>query len=377
MLKKVMKHIQRNISRSARLAVVCLSLVNSAHAIPFDRISQVYFFGDSLTDSGYNDYFPTPPGKAPTFTTYEGYTWSQYVARDIKGFALTSPTQYPITYPNLPNDEVTNNTTPPIQSQCPSPACPVSGMLKGVDYAAGGSSTNSIGFGLKWAPSLHAQVNQFLTTHPTIDPKAMIFIWSGANDLLTVFSTSSTSPIFQLLLLETANAAAKNIAEEIALLSKHGAKRVVVLSLPNIGYTPFINDLVTVGLAPPSLPGDMKTATFTFNSMLNQELGRVKAKYGTKILYVDVYDLLDNVILATKAGKPYVIGGESFYFTNYNSPVCGYVVPLTPGVLPSYVSAIVCTMGSNGYVFADELHPTDMAHRLLSIAVEQQIRRWI
>lgn len=46
--------------------------------------------------------------------------------------------------------------------------------------------------------------------------------------------------------------------------------------------------------------------------MLNQELGRVKAKYGTKILYVDVYDLLDNVILATKAGKPYVIGESPF-----------------------------------------------------------------
>ncbi|QEY50668.1 hypothetical protein [Legionella longbeachae] len=110
-----------------------------------------------MTDSGYNDYFPTPTGKAPTFTTYEGYTWSQYVARDIKGFALTSPAQYPITYPNLANDQVTNNTTLPIQSQCPSPACPVSGMLKGIDYAASGSSTNSKGFAFKWAPSLHAQ----------------------------------------------------------------------------------------------------------------------------------------------------------------------------------------------------------------------------
>lgn len=31
----------------------------------------------------------------------------------------------------------------------------------------------------------------------------------------------------------------------------------------------------------------------------------------------------DNVILATKAGKPYVVGGQSFQFVNYTTPACG------------------------------------------------------
>lgn len=383
MLKKIMKLAVRlgtNLSLVLSSTVLCWGLINATHAIPLKTISQVYFFGDSLTDSGYNDYFLTPAGKAPTFTTYEGYTWSQYIARDIKGFALTSPTQYPylpIAPPFHPVDEVTNNTTPPTASLCDGGVCPVSGLLTGINYAAAGSSTNGIGFGLPWAPSLHSQIDQFLeNSGGRLDPNALYFIWSGANDLLTVFSTSSTSPIFQLLLLEAADTAAKNIAHEVARLTEHGARRVVVLSLPNIGYTPLINDLVTDLLAPPTLPADIKTASFTFNSMLNQQLGKVIKKHGTQVLYIDVYSLLDNVILATKAGKPYKVGRKSFRFTNYNTPVCGYVVPPAPYTIPQYVPAINCTNHSEGHIFADDLHPTNKANRLLALVVKEEIRRW-
>lgn len=42
----------------------CALLSSAAQAIPFSSISQVYFFGDSLTDSGFNNLFyafPPPP----------------------------------------------------------------------------------------------------------------------------------------------------------------------------------------------------------------------------------------------------------------------------------------------------------------------------
>ena len=81
---------------------------------------------------------------------------------------------------------------------------------------------------------------------------------------------------------------------------------------------------------------------------------------------MDVYDLLDNVIAATKAGKPYVVAGQSFLFVNYTTPACG-AVP----------SAIYCPNGApNNYVFADTIHPTGMAHRLLSLQVETEIQKW-
>lgn len=346
-----------NMQRVVNIILLCCSVTSVVHALPFNQISQLYFFGDSLTDSGFNDLFPLidpaqfAPGKAPTFTTYGGYTWSQYVARDIKGYVL--PQGYPI--PNPP-DTLTNNTTPLIAGNFP-----VSGTLQGVNYACGGSTTNSTGFDIYWAPSLHSQVNRFLDTAPRpLDPNAVYFIWSGANDLLTVLAQPAPT---QLQLLMAANTAVNNIASEVALLSAHGAKRIVVLSLPNIGYTPFIGQAAVNN---PSLPGSIKTVTFSFNSMLNQQLGKVVAAYGTKILYVDVYTALDNVIIATKAGKPYVVAGQSFQFVNYTTPACSTVS-----------SALFCPPDTPpGYLFADGVHPSDMAHRLLSLVVETQMQSW-
>lgn len=341
--------------------LLCLGLFNSAYALKYGQISQVYFFGDSLTDSGFYDLWhipaPLPTGKAPTFTTFGGYTWSQYIARDIKGFVL------PI-YPGpVPADTVTNNAIYAGSSTFPIPLF-VSGTLHGIDYAAGGSTTNSTGVGETFAPSLHQEIQFFLANSPPIlDPNALYFIWSGANDILKLLAAAPPFPT-ELQLLTAANAAAINVASEVETLANRGAKRIVVLSLPNIGETPLIREAAILNNLP-TLQADIKNVTFTFNSMLNQQLGRVIAKTHVKVLYVDVYTLLDNVILATQAGLPFVIDGQSFRFVNYTDPAC------------NVISAIYCpSTAPNNYVFADTLHPTDMAHRVLSLRVEQLIQAW-
>ncbi len=360
-LSKLSRRAKTQMALVAKTAVLCCGLISTAHALSFDQISQVYFFGDSLTDSGFNDRWYltglTTPGKAPTFTTYGGYTWAQYVARDIKNFVL--PIYPPVLPPDpSPPDTITNNTTP-LNGSSPL----VSGLLTGVDYAAGGSTTNSTGVGEAWAPSLHMQIQHFLATK-TFDANTVFFIWSGANDILAVL-LSGPMPT-QLQFLQAANTAAMNIANEVAALSLRGAKRFVILSLPNIGYTPLIMQIAAANHLP-TLPAQIKTVSFTFNSFLNQQLGKVIAKYGIKVLYVDVYTLLDNVILATKAGQPFVVAGQSFEFVNYNQPACPTADP----------DSINCPSGApNNYIFADTLHPTNMAHRLLSLMVEEEILKW-
>lgn len=337
----------------ASVFAVCCGIANTAAALPFNQISQLVFFGDSLTDSGYNNNwsFPTPlpVGKAPTFTTYGGYVWAQYVARDIKGVTLPV---YP--GPNPP-DTITNNSEYPVPGF-------VSGTLTGFDYAAAGSTTAAAGFNETWAPSLASQVSFYESTHGNVaDAKAVYFIWSGANDILTVL-TGATFPT-QLQLLITANTAATNIASQAALLASRGATRIVVVTLPNLGLTPLINGLA---VSNPTLPAQMQSLSFTFNSMLNQALGGVVARYGMNILMVDSYDLLDNIALAVAAGQPYTVAGQSFTFVNATSPACAGVS-----------QAIYCpSTAPTNYVFADSLHPTDMAHRVLSLQVEQQIAAW-
>jgi outer membrane lipase/esterase len=339
---------------AASLVLICSALTSVTQALPFSSISQVYFFGDSLSDSGFNNNITVGiPGKAPTFTTFGGYTWAQYVARDIKGFTL--PTNYPA--PPF-SDTITNNTTP---TNGPTGGA-VDPVLTGINYACGGSTTNSTGFTFTWAPSLHQQVDQFISTTPVLDPNAVYFIWSGANDILTTVS-SSPAPT-ELQLLQTANTATTNIANEVAILAQHGARRFVVMSLPNIGSTPFVNGLAA---SMPTLPAEMKNLSFTFDSMLNSKLGAVIKRTGVKVLYVNTYSLLDNVIAASRAGQPYVVAGVSFRFTNTTGEACAPTV-----------SSLFCTNnGVTGYVYADSVHPTDMAHQVIALQVEALIRNWV
>lgn len=342
---------------AALFAAVMFS--SAANALQYSQIGNIYFFGDSLTDSGFNDLWPTvahppsvptlPPGKAPTFTTFGGYTWAQYIARDIKGTVL------PV-YPGpTPPDTMTNN------SCCNVPGF-VSGTLTGFNYAAGGSTTNSIGVSETWAPSLITQVNTFLNTPgKTIHPNDIFFIWEGANDLLAILDNPPPTDLaLQYMMLSAAQKAAVNITYAVSALSARGAKRFVIMSLPNIGRAP----LVTV-LNDPFFAQAAKNVSFTFDSMLNQQLGTIVNRYNIKFIYVNIYTLLDEIINDSNKGVPYVVQNQSFLFTNTTDPVCGFTT-----------SAIYCTETSNGHVFADLLHPTDMAHRLISLQVESLIKLW-
>jgi outer membrane lipase/esterase len=165
--------------------------------------------------------------------------------------------------------------------------------------------------------------------------------------------------------LVTAQTAAQNIAAAASILAASGAKRIVVLALPNLGVTPLVTGLA-LQLGMPTLPGQMQTVTFAFNSMLNQALGQVIAQYGVSVLYEDVYDLLNNIITTTLAGQPYVVAGQSFTFANVTTPACAGVS-----------QAIYCpSTAPTNYLFADTLHPTNMAHRVLSLQVETDIANW-
>lgn len=369
MLKKIINFAARSkihVAVLASAAVVCCGVTSTAQALPFKDISQVYFFGDSLTDSGYYDLFPeTNPAKAPTFTTFGGYTWSQYIAHDIKGFPLP-------TYPSPPGvaDTITNNSTPSNGS------APTTHDLFGVDYAAGGSTTNGDGNPpLTYAPSLHQQMTQFLSDAPfRLDPNAIYFVWSGANDILEVLPTLPANPVKkQRILLKTVKTAAANIGDTITALAARGAIRIVVMSLPNIGITPAIR---LTGKANQSA---LQAVSFNFDSFLNQQLGQVSKTFpAVKILYFDTYSLLDNVVQSVKQRKSVSVSvsgqTHSFTFTNYKDPACGYF-PSFPDFIPS----IVCPSSSEaltGYVFADSVHPTNTAHRYLAYAVEAAIQNW-
>ena len=347
---------------------LCCAMPNVANAIDLTDISAVYFFGDSLTDSGFNNtfnkpfYFESPnlQFKDPNFTTYGGHTWAQYIANDIIHTPFVPPDTL---FPTL-TDVMTNNSTP-TYNYPPLPYPPLLPLTQGTNFACGGARTNAEpGITITWAPSVTHQVQNYLTNYApeVLDPKAVYFLWSGANDMLYGFQTYTApdqAPQFIALIDQTTT----QIVNLVDQLSQRGAERVVVLSLPNIGVTPLILSQGTVA------EQNAKNLTFIFNSLLNQKLGAFRKKNRhVKILYFDTYSALDNLIKNAKEGKT----TYGFLFDNVTDPVCTYP--------PSQVNeplAIYCTGEiAPHYLFADLVHPTDQAHRVLSLELEEQILLW-
>lgn len=328
-------------------------------AMNFASIHQIYFFGDSLSDSGFNNMVTIPMlpiNKAPTFTTKDGYTWAQYLAHDVKNIPLPKG-------PYTPDiaDKITNNMTATYPSSVPE----VVPTLTGINYACGGSRVYANpGFGaIPWAPSVHQQIQQFLTT-TSIDPHDVFFIWAGANDLLTELAKVPAPSLEELVL--TVDSVTSQLVEEVRRLAQNGAQRVVVMSLPNLGSSPFV---LKREASMPNLPIELKNLSFTFDSLLNQKLGALIQQTGVHIVYIDTYSLLDNVIAHAKSGLPYEVGGLSFYFTDWSNPVC---VPTPP--FPD--SALFCQQDSDKHIFADDLHPTDAVHHILALELENTLQMW-
>ncbi|RUR28361.1 SGNH/GDSL hydrolase family protein [Legionella qingyii] len=358
-IRKMILHAKTQLVVLMSMFSFCCMLPHVAQAIPLNKITKVYFFGDSLTDSGFNNVFTLingMPDKAPTFTTFNGYTWAQYIAHDIMGTPLLPAGTL---FPTI-DDKMTNNSTPIFIDPSKPPAPPIVPLPDGFNFACGGSRTVAEpGIDLYWAPSLQRQVQNYLSTAPKkLDPNAVYFIWSGANDMLYGIS-EQLNPIAFMQLIDVTTT---QIVQQIDVLSARGAKQFVILSQPNIGATPFINQLA-VAIGDPLLPGKIKNLSFMFNSLLNQKLAAKRPK--VKILYFDTYTALDNIISNAKAGEPTVISGVSFLFQNVTDPVCTSPI------------AILCQQTSNNYLFADSVHPTDMAHHALALEVENQIRQWM
>jgi outer membrane lipase/esterase len=80
---------------------------------------------------------------------------------------------------------------------------------------------------------------------------------------------------------------------------------------------------------------------------------------------------LDNLIENAQKGKPTLVNGQKFYFDNYTDPVC------PPATEPL---SIYCTytyrQNNMNYLFADSVHPSGLAHYVLALEVERQIKLW-
>jgi phospholipase/lecithinase/hemolysin len=346
-----------------------------------------FFFGDSLSDSGYQNNNPLvkKSGKTPQWTSPNGHTWVYYFLQNYEQRSSSTNTTL------MSNNMDASALFRPI----PTHIIPI---LDGNNFAAGGSTTGSIGIinSKEYkAPSLLNQINYFVNIyapkHSTNIALNEYLIWSGDNDLikklaiemwferqLQKWDLSRAAAALHLFDLrksstrftKTENQIAANLLSAVTTLQKAGAEKIIVILLPDIGDSPFISSL-THGLQQKSgslitsaeLSAEMHRVTKNTNALIREKLAHTRA------IFIDVNEILQPLISMATPGHfqetPQQFGKQKdFLITNNKGTACR-----------SNQQALTCiptVANAQHYVFEDLLHPTDQTHQMIGDYVYYQ-----
>ncbi len=297
--------------RTRLLAGAIVAGLLASQAASATDFSQVVVFGDSLSDAGNISLASAPQIQPPLrFTTNPGKTAAELVA-DGLGHPITAS------------------------------------LAGGTDFAWGGAGlVNNVAA----VPTLPQQLGMYLTaTGGQADPNALYQVWGGANDIFYLTGTSTDSTV---LAAGTANAAITEVGM-LGQLKAAGANYVVVYNLPDLGKTP---SAAAQGAA--ASAGATQLAVL-YNSTLSSGLSQLSSQ-GLNVVPVNTYGLINEVIANPAA----------FGFSNVTDAACGLAAssvqcgPQGAGLPYSYAAGT-----DESYLFADGVHPTAAAHRLLSQVV--------
>lgn len=285
--------------------------------------SNVYVFGDSLSDAGVFTNFVTAIGRptANKFTNNPGTVWAENIGSSY-GIAVTP-------------------------GYALNPATAAFTATGGNDYAIGGARVTSTPGVFQASAPIAANIvpltNQITTnlgqTGGAANPNALYLFWGGANDVFYQSGAVGVGLPVTNAVTATVTAAADAVTQ-IKRLQAAGARNLVVLALPDMGINPFATSQGVAGAALlTSLSGG-------YNTALKQGLAAAGVN---NIAYFDPRGLFADV-----TARPAAYG-----ITNTTIPACGAASSLGCGTAQQIP-------GSSTYLFADGVHPTAATHRIVS-----------
>jgi cholinesterase len=287
-----------------------LALSSPSQAATF---SQLYIFGDSLSDPG--NFFNLSGGTNPLPPYVQGrlsngQVWSEYLAQGL-------------------------NLAPVPVTSLPLLGGPQAGV-QGVNFAVAGALTDRLnpvpGLGqasdnviFPGLPGLQFELTSFAQFNAIApaQPDALYTLWFGANDYLGGGRTSPVIPI-------------DRIGSAITTLYGQGARNFLIPNLPDLGLLP-------INLGNPTQAAGLSALTQAHNNGLTVLLPSLLSQLpGSQITLLDVNQLFRDVTTNPTA----------FGFTNIQTPC--------------FASATAVANNCAGDLFADTLHPTTAAHQLIA-----------
>ncbi|KAL2633594.1 hypothetical protein R1flu_005073 [Riccia fluitans] len=315
------------------------------------NVQAMFVFGDSVLDAGTNNYFASllkanmkPYGEAyfgkPTGRFTNGRTYADFFAERL---GLNSPEPY------LKRERTWH-------------------ILKGVNYASGGSGVLETTNEEKKVISFPHQILQFNQTRISITQtlgsdkaaqllfsQSLFLISIGGNDLIRYLSP--TSPPFDIFLKNLTTEIEKSVGQ----LYEAGGRKFMFLSLGPVGCIPAV--LVNVGSTDGTCYEPANALAKAYNTLLEQMVLQRFPK-----IFPDIKAIV---------GKPYetlaglVANGKESGFTGGLNACCGYGLynaQVQCGLPPSLITNPpynVCE-DVHTYLFWDHFHPTERVYAIVA-----------
>lgn len=313
----------------------------AASAAPY---SSVFFFGDSLSDSGNNAFVfdvvggsqGLPPGtlRTPVPTPSNSFIPAYPYATPVGGRYSNGPVWAEIFAASL------GVTAAP-------------SLLGGTNYAYGGAVTGPLGnpnpfanFPNNFPPSLTTQVATFLGTHPQAPVDALYVVAGGGNDaraLITQAANNIANGINPLPdIIAGAMAYANYVDAMVEALELAGAQHIVVWDTPNPGVAPAI-------LA--NGPGAAALATQIAQIMNQALLGLLADDIADGVRMFDLFGFVTDVVADPAAYGLWNVTDACSAAANFAA----------------------CQQANFNYLFWDGIHPTAAGHQLIAAAMLQAI----
>lgn len=287
------------------------------------EISRMVILGDSLSDPGnyfalfgevgiqpYEpDNFPSSPYAIGGMHFSNGATWIEQLTTEL----------------GIPDSG--------------SPAYLAPGVF--TNYAVGRARARSVLLdGVFSEVTLTTQVDNYLAdTGNQAIPDALHVVWSGANDLGDALGVQlaggDAGPIF--------DAAIGNTIGQIQRLYNHGARRFLLMTLPNFALTPRVRGLV---MNDPASLALVSLVSAGYNLALTSNLSALQSFYeDMEVIVVDSFSLLNQVV-----ADPAQWGLEEV------DHAC---------LVPDKLGKTVC-FNRDQYLYWDAVHPTRKGHSIIA-----------
>jgi phospholipase/lecithinase/hemolysin len=308
-----------------KLAVICLtSLVLGVPGLSRAEsgLSQIYIFGDSLSDPG-NIYALTgETSKAPYVPIPEaayaigghqftnGKTWAQRLAQSLQ---LNKGGKSAMEAPGVNGN-----------------------------YAFAGARARADSGSL--APDFTTQLGMFLSHYSSFNSDALYVVQFGGNDIRDALVAGVTDPsgATSIGILESA---AEKVAENIHILYSIGARNFLVVNAPNIGFTPVVRMMGAEGAA--------SFFSAYYNMSIEGRLSGLDALPEVSIQRYNLAGFLNSIITDP----------SSF----------GITETLSPCLLFFTKSDAKCG-NADEHLFWDGFHPTATVHSALGDLISRQVK---